>query len=125
MKTQATMHEHETRIRLMTRAYIECLLWCETDDADEPFNTTRGPDNLSGECAARIAADCASFYWRMLPWLEEWDAEQAGHDLHLTRNGHGSGFWDRGRKHGDILAEVARTYYPLTPSLGDDGKIYC
>jgi hypothetical protein len=22
--------------------------------------------------------------------------EQAGHDLYLTRNGHGSGFWDRG-----------------------------
>lgn len=92
MNLQATLPEHETRIKLMARAYVECLLWCETDDDGESLKATKGPDDLAGECAARIAADCAAFYWRALPWLDEWDAEQAGHDLHLTRNGHDSGF---------------------------------
>lgn len=125
MNLKGTMHEHETQISLMTCACIECLLWSETDDADEPFNTTKGPDDLAGECAARVAADCASFYWRALPWLGAWNAEQAGHDLHLTRNGHGAGFWDRGLPHGDRLSEIAQQYGPLGAYIGDDGKIYC
>lgn len=37
-------------------------------------------------------------------------AEQAGTDLHLTRNRHGAGFWDGGwPKLGDRLTAIART----------------
>jgi hypothetical protein len=38
-------------------------------------------------------------------------AETFGHDLLLTRNGHGAGFWDRGLGElGDRLSEAARVY---------------
>ena len=35
----------------------------------------------------------------------------AGGDFHLTRNGHGAGFWDGGwPEHGDELTELAKPY---------------
>ena len=43
---------------------------------------------------------------------EEWSsAELAGHDFALTRNGHGTGFWDRGLgEMGDMLSEECKPY---------------
>jgi hypothetical protein len=53
------------------------------------------------------------------------------HDLWLTRNGHGAGFWDgdyRDRETGiDIgqkLTELAKTYSSVDVYVGDDGQIY-
>ena len=37
--------------------------------------------------------------------------EMAGHDFALTRNGHGTGFWDRGLgEMGDMLSEECKPY---------------
>ena len=43
---------------------------------------------------------------------ENWcRAELAGHDFALTRNGHGTGFWDRGLGDiGDMLTEECKPY---------------
>ena len=43
---------------------------------------------------------------------ENWcRAELAGHDFALTRNGHGTGFWDRGLgEMGDMLTEECKPY---------------
>ena len=43
---------------------------------------------------------------------ENWpSAELAGHDFALTRNGHGTGFWDRGLgEMGDMLSEECKPY---------------
>ena len=43
---------------------------------------------------------------------EEWtSAELAGHDFALTRNGHGTGFWDRGLgEMGDMLTKECEPY---------------
>ena len=39
--------------------------------------------------------DCLSFYGWARCYIREGKESQAGHDFWLTRNGHGSGFWDR------------------------------
>jgi len=41
---------------------------------------------------------------------EEWTDEQIGHDLWLTRGGHGAGFWDRGLPNGDKLTEICKLF---------------
>lgn len=47
-------------------------------------------------------------YWELPGNFED---EQIGHDLSLTRNGHGAGFWDRGWNGlGEYLSDVARSY---------------
>jgi hypothetical protein len=40
--------------------------------------------------------------------LQDVTDEQLGHDLWLSRNGHGSGFFDRDFEHADLLQEIAR-----------------
>lgn len=54
-----------------------------------------------------------------------WDWEQLGHDLWLTRNHHGTGFWDRGLGAvGDRLAKAAHALGSVDLYSGDDGLIY-
>jgi len=51
---------------------------------------------------------------------DEWD--YAAHDFILTRNHHGSGFWDGGwhAPWGDRLTELAHTFPQLESYLDDD-----
>jgi hypothetical protein len=57
-----------------------------------------------------------------------YDWEMLGHDLWLTRNGHGAGFWDRNELKkdglGDKLSDIARKMGEKDPYVGDDGKVY-
>lgn len=50
-------------------------------------------------------------------------AVMLGHDLWLTRNGHGAGFWDRGLGTlGDRLSEAARSLGEAQAIVLDDGE---
>ena len=52
--------------------------------------------------------------------------EQLGHDLWLSRNGHGAGFFDRGYDE-DVekkLEDAARLLKGTDLYVGDDGKIH-
>jgi hypothetical protein len=121
-----------TALDTMTAAYVECALWSTTDNADdtggEPLDANYGPDDLDPETLAAMRADCADF----LALLERegvdrsaWSDEQLGHDLWLTRNGHGAGFWDRGHGPvGDTLTAYAHPYGEVYLYVGDDGRIY-
>lgn len=54
-------------------------------------------------------------------------AEMLGHDIWLTRNGHGAGFWSRDNLPGtlgDDLTEIANVIGPRNVYRGDDGKVY-
>ena len=53
------------------------------------------------------------------------EPDTIGHDLWLTRNGHGAGFWDRGLGEvGDKLTEIAKSMGSKDLYKGDDGKIH-
>ena len=41
-----------------------------------------------------------------------------------TRNGHGAGFWDRGKPYGDELSEISKSFGNAWIYLGDDDKVY-
>ena len=77
-------------------AYIGCLLWAGTDDNGEPLDTHYNIYNLSAESRSRIVRDC--HYFMLVASTSDIDLSgleaQAGHDFWLTRNGHGTGFWD-------------------------------
>lgn len=120
-----------------TRAYIECALWSETDnsrdDGGDPLDKNYSIEDIAPEALAIIVADCAKFQREHAALLaqahynrREWtDAEMAGHDFWLTRNGHGAGFWDRGLGSlGDTLTEACDPYGECHLTVEDDGKIY-
>ena len=79
-----------------TRGYFEAVEWLLDDDIDR--GKIRG---FSRDAVKRGKADCARFqveYTELLAVYREAtgrDDACAGHDLYLSRNGHGSGFWDR------------------------------
>jgi hypothetical protein len=113
------MRNDSRELRAMVRAYAECLLWqgldwmgMADDDANpEPLDANYSVDDLAPEAWRAIEADCRAFLAANVADLAEWDAEQAGYDFCLTRNGHGTGFWDRGRGDaGERLSKAARVY---------------
>ena len=59
---------------------------------------------------------------------DEIDLKQVGHDFWLTRNHHGSGFWDRDEKYppgiADYLYNISKQFGQVDLYIGDDGFIY-
>lgn len=120
-------------------AYVECALWASTDtlpghEDEEPvcldsLDTTIHPDSLAvlrAQCDEFIAANTADLEEALnLYTVGDWTpSAQAGHDLWLTRNGHGAGFWDRGiGEVGERLSNACR-YSDVNLYIGDDGLIY-
>lgn len=112
---------------------MECALWSSHDESDEsggePMDANYSIDDISPESLAQMQSDCDDFTSN--PEIAELLAqsglsdEQIGHDFWLTRNGHGTGFWDRGI--GEIavkLTDLTRPYGTVYLYVGDDGKIY-
>lgn len=107
-----------------TWAAVECLLWsstlmeCEQDPASEYFvaecehwddvDYPVDPDSV-----ANLQSELESFIELCEQDLiaSKLDPGQIGHDFILTRNGHGTGFWDRGLDEiGDRLTKWAKTF---------------
>lgn len=109
-----------------TRAYVEAALWTSEDDSKEPMDRNYSADDFAPEAMGKIMSECADFQEENAELLSRhWDAAQAGHDFWLTRNGHGTGFWDRGHgKAGEILTEAAKRAGERMIYVGDDGKLY-
>ena len=112
------------------------------------FFTSTGPDNeeeglgdasfadIADSALASIVADCKAWQEANATLLDAaygvqgkyerapYDAERAGNDYWYTRNGHGTGFWDRGLGElGDKLAAACR-YHEVNMVRGNDGLIY-
>ena len=84
------------------QAYLECAMWaCVNCDAEgnmgENFDDYDFED-FAVEAIQETIEDCAGFIEQAteLKGYEDLDTAQCGHDFHLTHNGHGAGFWDRG-----------------------------
>ena len=99
-------------------SFLETLLWSEHSCEDESIDfTDMGIDDFSYEAlyeAQRCVIDFISDE-RIAPILHavEYEAPDnmimIGHDLALTMNRHGAGFWDRGfGELGERLTEVAQ-----------------
>jgi hypothetical protein len=107
-------------------AYIECALWSSNhQDTEIPLDATHGPNSLTRELKMKMAADCEKFLAEAAPYIGESEAEQAGHDFWLTRNGHGAGFWDGDwDTRGDALTEICKKFDEVDLIVGDDGFIH-
>lgn len=109
----------------LTIAYIECALWSSGDDEHESFDVFDF-DDLAPEALEQAILGCQQFASTYADEIATRSDSAAGHDLWLTRNGHGAGFWD-----GDwpepaatILDRAAKALGETNLYLGDDGKLY-
>jgi hypothetical protein len=101
----------------MTQGYIRCALWASSDERECPLDDTKyGEDKLTKQARKGLRADCVKFCEDnkalVLRTVNEghmsW--EDIGHNLWLTRNGHGTGFWDRNlpKDLGDALTKASK-----------------
>jgi hypothetical protein len=113
-------------------AYVECALFSSADGDGESFEMQNfDSDDIAPETAAAMRSDCNGFVDANAGDLAlcGLSAAQAGHDFWLTRNRHGTGYWDRGGNDSERealarLSGAARSEGSVDLYLGDGGKIY-
>jgi hypothetical protein len=115
--------------------YLEAMLWSSTDmdEGNKNLDDKYDVEDISDELEAASIKDIETFLKKAEEKgvdLSKYNNSQIGHDLWLTRAGHGAGFWDgdykldEDGKDGDILTEIAEALGNREPYVGDDGKIY-
>ena len=91
-------------IQKITDSYLSCAAW-----SDSPEDAT---SSVFGSLSKALAySDCAVFVAQAGDLLtDDWADEQIGHDFWLTRNDHGTGFWDRDLPNADALTMIATAF---------------
>jgi hypothetical protein len=83
-------------------AYLDCALWTsEIDKTDKWF---------SEEALNKARKELRDFQFKADTLLDEWTPQEIGHNFWLTRNGHGTGFWDRDKPNGKELTAIAESF---------------
>ncbi len=125
------------RFDKFTLAYIECALWSTNDESNEqggdPLDEYYGPEDIVASTLETMLADCKRFQEENADDIANGrdhpvytTAERAGHDFWLTRNGHGSGFWDGDweKPAGECLTEASEAFGGVDLCVSDSGLIY-
>lgn len=140
---QTILGVEESDIEDFITGYIECVLWSTVDEnvykdgegLDVALGEHYSCDDLHPDTKAAIDSDCRKFIKdNRLALIEactegddDYGWESAGHDYWLTRNGHGTGYWDRDELKrnnlGNRLSDACR-YKECYIYVGDDGKLH-
>jgi len=112
------------------QGYINAIYFTDTGDETQPESDVM----MAPETLQLIKNDCRDFIGNAAGLLDEavtrvgYDAERAGHDFWLTRNGHGAGFWCRDELEdgglGDKLTAIVAWFHGVGLYTGDDGLAY-
>jgi hypothetical protein len=107
--------------------YLICALWTDEEqikEKNENVDITIG--NVSEDSKNKALSDIKKFVKVAGKALKGLTMEEIGHNLWLTRNGHGTGFWDRGyvEKVSDKLTKCAKELGSLDIYVGDDEKLH-
>ena len=105
------------------------LVWQAVDDEGEPVEADIDVDEDGFEELNEQWRDFAFSNHDLLVRAQAADnsygLDQAAHDFVLTRNGHGTGFWDRGLGEvGEDLTAQSKPYGEVNTYVGDDGVLY-
>ncbi len=126
----------------MLDAYMTAALFTSNDESDDnggdPLDDNYCTSDIADETRAKMRADVERFARENAATLlacigkrgpygkRECDWSQAGHDLWMTSQGHGVGFWDGDwpETEGKALSKASTHFGDVCLYVGDDGKIY-
>jgi hypothetical protein len=121
-----------------TRSYLEAALFATTDDAGVPLDPDSTVEGLAPGTLEAMARECAEFQAKYGTYFAGRE-DLAGYHFWMSRNDHGTGFWngewdeplsseDQERTHhykvGDYLHAMAKACGGRNLYVGDDGLIY-
>ena len=111
-----------------TRGYVEAAIWLLDEDVVRKAGGISHVD-IPEETLKDMAADCRNFQAANQADLDilcaatangsPYTAARAGHDLWLTRNGHGAGYWDRDFRGNEAAAAAADRLSDAARALGE------
>lgn len=115
-----------SEIEALYHAYEEAIDFTDMSIAAE--DECYGKD-FADATIAKNQYDCIRFYHEAISEIDKCDDNmltQAGHDFWLTRNRHGSGFWDGDwpKRIGDELTRIAESFGEVDLYAGDDDLVY-
>ncbi len=97
----------------------------------EPLDANYDASDLSPQSLRKMEDDCNKFQEQNAAMLDGfydagYDLGRAGHDFWLTRNGHGSGFWDENAPEDVMkaLTDAAHAWGQEDIEVGDDGQLH-
>jgi hypothetical protein len=119
-----------------TKSYVETALWLSHEENDEgnggPLDANYGPEDIAPATLLKMVEHCQSFQHEHAALIEScgdvfddaWD--MAGYHFWMTRNGHGTGFWngDWPEAIGEQLTAASEVFGEYDLSVGDDGMIH-
>jgi hypothetical protein len=117
------------RSEVLEQAKVTAL-WSTLADEDadyENLDDAFTAADVTGGAEEKLIALIDTFFEKAGDLLDDYplDAGQIGHDIVLTTNGHGAGFWDRGLGElGDKLTKICEELPEYELYVGDDGKLY-
>ncbi len=112
--------------------YLRTALWSSNDESTpeggDPMDDNYDVDDFAPEAVQLAQQMILKFQKAAGKLLDGLDMTRVAHDLWLTQNSHGAGFWDGDYEDppglGDKLTEIAKKLGPVHPYVGDDGVIY-
>lgn len=111
----------------MVGSYIQAMQWATYDENGDYLEDYE----LSEEARQAAVVACAKFLavhgkdLDVVINIHDYTYGMAGHDLFLTRERHGVGFWDRDLGHyGDVFTKYCEGIGECYPYVGDDNLIY-
>jgi hypothetical protein len=120
--TEKRPDQMNRNIETIVAAYFAAVFFTDAGDRDDILT---GDEEISDEAQIEVADDVNDFLTKAETLLtDDWSDDQIGHDLWMTRNGHGVGFWDRDFPNRDELSNIAKEMGERWPYAGDDGLLY-
>lgn len=116
-----------SNLQIFINGYHDAINWTEIHSDNPELEAAYG---FSSEMLDTINKECGEFF-ALASHLWGDNHSQAGIDFWLTRNGHGTGFWDRPEVYGEDNAKKLTslvgydTQFPESYIyVGDDNLIY-
>jgi hypothetical protein len=113
----------ELNIDEILNSYLETALWAEESEENNLKDKTI--NDVDKESVVNSKIEIYNFIKKAQQEapdeLSTYDSKMLGHNLWLSRNGHGAGFFD---DNNDKLQNLARSIKPVDIYLGNDGKVY-
>jgi len=96
-------------------SFLETALWstsdyCATNEGDKMLDAKYSIDDISPGLQKEAESMIDKFLELATPLFTEYEMQHApiGHDLWLTLEGHGAGFWDGDYEQRDALTEIVK-----------------
>lgn len=116
---EQVVRTHPEDLMRAIQGYKDAALWSSIHYGDEddhrngrPLDDFHTTADIHPATHAKMVGDVTDFFEDNYDHIPPFQHEQTGHDLWLSRNDHGSGFFDKGEEHygesADHLQEQAR-----------------